>query len=632
MNNYWGVICMLINDNFSSECELKQTLDFIYARSKEGKSFHGLVEVITNPITIVTAVHNIESNKGAHTAGLDNKNIDHYLQMSYEKLITLVQSSIYNYEPRPVKRTYIPKSNGKQRPLGIPTMLDRIVQECIRIILEPIVEAKFNPYSYGFRPLRACKDAIAQISATIRNNKKVKPIYAIEGDIKGFFDNVNHRILINSLFRIGISDKRLLAIIKKMLKAGYFEEGISHNTELGTPQGGILSPLLANVYLNSFDWIVGRMYQTPKLQTKCMTTTKQKLKANGVIPKYLIRYADDWIILTQSEQEANRLLHYLKKYFKHRLKIELSDEKTRVTDLTKDPAKFLGFLIKVEKPRPTPDKSYRDKLYPKIYPDHDKVKKKTSEICAMVKQIKECKGNAEKAIQIETINATIVGAMEYWKIGICSRTYTYIDQKVWKTARNTFRKIYPDSYRKYWITLNKTANRPARHQGYNIGTWAIPVNNLWVGITKASLTHSQRLLRLFKQSKTPYTSEGRILIVEDKGKQLPKDRPPMYNTTTLGHAIFKSNIYNFEYYMNREYAFNRDKGKCRVCGKPLNAANRHCHHVDNSLRIEEVNKVPNLAWVHDKCHSMIHNNQSYDTVLSHKVLAKLKYFKMMLAK
>lgn len=623
---------MLINGNFSSESGLKQTLDYIYARSKEGKGFHGIVEVVANQVTIVTAIHNIKSNKGAYTAGLDNKNINDYLQMPYEQLISLVQNSIQNYKPKPVRRVYILKDNGKKRPLGIPTMLDRIIQECIRIVLEPIVEAKFYPYSYGFRPLRACKDAITQIEFTIKNNKKTKPVYAIEGDIKGFFDNVNHRILMEALFKIGMKDLRILAIIKKMLKAGYFEGDREHETNLGTPQGGILSPLLANVYLNEFDWTVGRMYETPKMQTKNLQTTKMKLKARGIIPKYLVRYCDDWIILTQSEKEAKRLLHYLKKYFRYKLKIELSDEKTKITDITQSPAKFLGFLVKVEKPRPTPNKIYRDKLYPKIYPDHNKVRKQVSEICNKIKHIKECTGNAEKALQIERINSVIVGVMEYWKIGICSKTYTYIDNKVRVTSRKIFRKMYPHSYKTHNIPLNKTGNRLLRHKGYNARTWAVEVGNIWVGITHAFLTHSQRRSKIFNQEITPYTATGRTLIAQEKSRRQPRDRPTLYSIETLEHAIYHKNIYNFEYYMNREYAYNRDKGKCRVCDEPLNISNRHCHHVDNSLQIDEINKTSNLAWVHNTCHSLIHSNYNYDKSLSNKAVSKIKYFKLKLAK
>lgn len=624
---------MLINANFSSESELKQTLDFVYARSKEGKSFHGLIEVIVNENLIITAIHGIKSNKGALTSGLDKKEISHYLRMPKEELIGLIRKSILNYKPKPVKRIYIPKSDGKLRPLGIPTILDRIIQECIRIILEPIVEAKYFPHSYGFRPLRAGKDAMAHICYTIRNGGKIKPIYAIEGDIKGFFDNVNHRTLINNLFNIGIHDKRILAIIKKMLKAGYFAEGKFHETAVGTPQGSILSPLLGNVYLNSFDWTVGRMYQEPKSDKTQSSFERTKRRIKGTIPKYLIRYADDWIILTRTQQEAKRLLAYLRGYFKYKLKLDLSEEKTVITNLAETPAKFLGYYLSVAKARPRPDNIKSNKLYPKIYPDREKVKEQVSEICSKIKNLKHCKDDGQRAVMIEEINAVIIGIMEHWKYGICSDTYRYIDSKVHRSAFLNFKKIYPKTYMSNLIPVNQLSNHPARHnKNKYLKTWAVKVNNLWIGITKASLTKYKRMWFPYNQSKTPFTEKGRTLIAKDKQKPLSLDRPALYDSMTLKQSLKKQGIYNFEYYMNREYAYNRDKGKCRVCGKNLKSGNRHCHHIDNGLSIDKINKVSNLAWMHDICHGAIHSNQYNVNNFTNKMISKINLFKSKLAK
>lgn len=624
---------MLINDNFSTESELKQTLDFIYARSKEGKSLHGLLEIIAKETTITTAIHNIKSNKGAYTPGLDKKDIDFYLQMPKEKLVHLVQKTLTNYHPKPVKRIYILKSNGKKRPLGIPPLLERIIQECIRIVIEPVAEARFYPHSYGFRPFRSCKHAIAQICYTINHGGRNKPIYAIEGDIKGFFDNVNHRTLLNKLFNIGVHDKRVIAIVKKMLKAGYFEEGNIFNTEKGTPQGSILSPLLGNIYLNSFDWTVGRMYQEPKRQDTDGRSAREELRNRGIITKYHTRYADDWIILTQTEQEAKRLLGFLKKYFKIKLKLELSEDKTVITNLTEKPAKFLGFLIKIGKPRPRPDNIGKRKLYPKVYPNPEKVHKKVSEICTEIKELKHCNGDKERAVFIEKINSIIVGAMEYWKISICSNTYKHMDNVIYKSAFAAFKRMYPETYTEHRINTSDTGNRLTRHgKSRTTRTWAIKLGDTWIGITKAYMTKYQRLWYPYNQRKTPYTMKGRKLVMIEKRNAFPLDRPSLYDPISLEYCVYRQGIYNFEYYMNREYAYNRDKGKCRLCGDWLLSTNRHCHHTNNGLEINMINKVSNLAWMHDTCHRMVHSNQNYENILQRKVHLKLISFREKLAK
>lgn len=203
-----------LNVRFSNETGLKEFQDLLYAKSGQGVSFTGLLEAMVNEVTIVTAIHNIKSNKGSKTAGVDGNKVDRYLQMSREELFLLIRSAFSNYKPKPARRVYIPKSNGKKRPLGIPTMLDRIIQECVRIILEPICEARFYPHSYGFRPYRAQKNAISDIVSIINASCRSadQPVWAVEGDIKGCFDNIDHRLLLQKLWRIGVHDKRVLKI------------------------------------------------------------------------------------------------------------------------------------------------------------------------------------------------------------------------------------------------------------------------------------------------------------------------------------------------------------------------------------------------------------------------------------
>lgn len=438
-----------LNVRFSTETELKRIQDFLYEKSGQGVSFTGLVEAMANEVTIVTAVHNIKSNKGSKTAGVDKIKMDKYLQMPKDELILLIQSCFRNYRPKPARREYIEKSNGKKRPLGIPTVLDRIIQECVRIIIEPICEARFYPQSYGFRPYRAQKHAIRGIINVINAGCKSpdQPVWAIEGDIKGCFDNINHRLLLQKLWRIGIHDKRVLKIISQMLKAGYMENDLFHATELGTPQGGILSPLLSNVYLNDFDWYVGRMYMEPHRQCKHKGNDTRRLKWAGVTPKYNYRYADDWVILTSTEKEALRLKRVLTKYFRNRMKLDLSQEKTYVTDLRTNGIHFLGFVVKAERKRKTPDPAtWTNHLVGKPLPDMERLGKKTKKLLEEVHRIELCQKVNVQAAQIQYVNSVIMGMAQYLQTSICAHAYHAIDRRVNNAALAVWKKLYPKRY------------------------------------------------------------------------------------------------------------------------------------------------------------------------------------------
>ena len=624
-----------LNVNFSTETEMNRTLDFLYQKSKEGVSFTGLLEAVVSDITIVTAVHNIKSNKGSKTAGIDHNRMNKYLQMPKQELIELIRRNISNYKPKPAKRVYIPKSNGRKRPLGIPTVLDRIIQECIRIVIEPICEARFYPHSYGFRPYRAQKHAVRDIINVINASTKSpdQPVWAVEGDIKGCFDNIDHRILLRKLWRIGIHDKRILQIIRQMLKAGYIEQDMKYKTDAGTPQGGILSPLLSNVYLNDFDWYIGRKYMEPHRQCKHKCNDTRRLKWAGVTPKYNFRFADDWVILTSTQAEAERLKRELTKYFRYKMKLELSQEKTYVTDLRKDGIHFLGFVIKAEKKNKTPDpKTWSDNLVGKPYPDMARLTKKIHGIQEEVRKIGRCSELYEQVGLIQRVNEMIMGVAQYIQTSICSYAYHTIDRRIDLTALAVWRKMYPKSYLRYQIPLKQLSNMPQRHSGYDSKTFAVMVNGKWFGITYAFITHSNYEKKPFNQKMTPYTEEGRKLYVSyrSKNKPLPLDRPSVNTPEDLSMAIAcKGNHrkYNFEYFMNREYAFNRDKGKCKCCGRELSEdVPKHCHHISNSRHIEEINKVNNLLWLCVPCHTMIHGGEIPPETDS-KVIRKIEKYR-----
>ena len=623
---------MHINVKFSNETDLKKLLDLLYEKSKTGNVFTGLLEAITDEVVIVTAIHNIKSNKGSKTTGVDKIKMDKYLQMPKDEVIYLVKKSICDYKPKPAKRVYIDKGNGKKRPLGIPTILDRIVQECIRIIIEPICEARFYPHSYGFRPYRSQKHAIRGIVNVINASYKSKdqPVWALEGDIKGCFDNINHRILLRKLWDIGVHDKRVIQIIKAMLSVGYIEYDMLKNDNKGTPQGGILSPLLANVYLNDFDWYVGRKYYEPHRKCKYKCNDSRRLKWSGITPKYNFRYADDWVILTSSKKEAERLKRELSRYFKYKLKLELSEEKTKVTDMRTEGIHFLGFVIKAEKPRRTPaDKETKEHFVGKPYPDMKRLNKKIQNHCKEIRDIRKYSAVNSRIAQIQYINSVIMGIAEYVKIGISSHAFHVIDRRVNNSALSTWKRMYPDKYNEWQIPLKDLANLPHRHEGYISKTFAIPYEDMWIGITMAFITHVRYEAKPFNQKMTPYTPEGRKIYVNyrNKNKPLPKDRPSINTSDDLRMAVYAENKMNFEYFMNREYAFNRDKGKCRCCKISLyENLTANCHHVDNKLPIDKINKVNNLAWVCRSCHLMIHGSEIPES-LDTKVVKKIEKFR-----
>ncbi|MCX4356568.1 MAG: group II intron reverse transcriptase/maturase [Oscillospiraceae bacterium] len=615
---------MHLSGNFSSEAQLKEKLDFIYQQSELGRVFHGILEVATNKATIVTAVHKIKSNKGSMTVGIDGYNVNKYLQMDMDELISLVKRNMYNYYARPVRRVYIEKSNGKKRPLGIPTFLDRIIQQCLKIVLEPIVEARFYPQSYGFRPYRSAKNAVQEMFQLANSELKQKAYYCIEGDIKKYFENINHRLMLKKLWNIGIHDKRVIAIIRSMMKAGYFEYEQCYATEKGTPQGGILSPLLANVYLNDFDWFIGRMYHYPFQQTALLTTDRNRLRYQGIIPKYLIRYADDWVIMTTSEQEAERLLKLLSKYFKHKLKLELSEEKTVTTNLENGYVDFLGYRLLVERKREN-NGTLTDKNMCKIYPNPQRLQKQIRELRDEIDKLYHMGEPLRQAVQIEKINAKIIGISEYWKTSVCSRAFHKIDYAVSEKAFMVFQKNYCGNAKDYKVPLNELTNRPNRHKGYQDKVFAIKLDDMWIGLTKAYITHSGYSKGYFNQRISPYTQVGRELYKQKQKKMRPLSRPTLYDGETTLYKSMGNKIYNFEYFMNREYAYNRDKSKCKCCGEKLVRENRHCHHIKPKLSLDKINKVPNLAWLCKDCHRKIHGKQSIYGLSSKTVKKIIKY-------
>lgn len=361
----------------------ERVLNSLNEHSKDSSyKFERLYRILFNEELFYVAYQKIASNGGSTTKGSDGRSID---EMSLARIETLIASlKDESYQPHPSRRVHIPKKNGKTRPLGIPAFEDKLVQEVVRMILEAIYEGHFETTSHGFRPKRSCHTALLHIQKTFSGAK-----WFIEGDIKGFFDNIDHDVLVGIL-RERISDDRFIRLIRKFLKAGYVEDWTFHNTYSGMPQGGIVSPILANIYLDKLDKYVKEYIQHFDMGTKRRPgkesndlanerkRTVRKLKKikdgtekaalvarlkaieqeRAAFPngdemdgsyrrlKY-IRYADDFILgVIGSKEEAQRIKEDIKSFLSASLALELSEEKTLITHTGKS-AKFLGYEITV---------------------------------------------------------------------------------------------------------------------------------------------------------------------------------------------------------------------------------------------------------------------------------------------
>ena len=300
-----------LNEKISKKQQLRNyeyynmqvVFDQLYKNSKENAKFTKLTKIIASENNIKLAYRSIKGNKGSKTKGTDGKTIVDYEGMKEEDFIQYFQDKIENYQPLSVRRVEIPKPNGKTRPLGIPCMEDRIVQQCIKQVLEPICEAKFYEHSYGFRPNRSTRHAVARYSYLVNI---MKLHYVIDVDIKGFFDNVNHSKLLKQMWSLGIRDKKLLSIISKILKSEI--EGIGMSSK-GTPQGGIISPLLSNVVLNELDWWIASQWERlPTRHEYSGTNHKYRAIRNTDLKEmHIVRYADDFKIFCSNPKSAQKV-------------------------------------------------------------------------------------------------------------------------------------------------------------------------------------------------------------------------------------------------------------------------------------------------------------------------------------
>lgn len=364
---------------------MKPTMEILTKLQENSKKNHDevftrLYRYLLRPDIYYVAYQHLYSNKGAGTKGVTDDTADGFSEIYIENIIEALKNEMY--QPKPVRRTYIKKSNGKMRPLGLPVFTDKLIQEAIRMILEAIYEPIFSDYSHGFRPARSCHTALAQIKKEFTGAR-----WFIEGDIKGCFDNINHAVLVE-IINQKIKDARFLKLIRSFLKAGYMEDWKYHKTYSGCPQGGIISPILANIYLNELDRHVMKIKKEFDVATKARYTPEytklvglrqrlhNKIKnSNGIEREKLIeeyktatakmlklpakqcddkkikyvRYADDFLIAVNgNRQDCEKIKQELTEFISTTLKMELSQEKTLITH-SNTPARFLGYDVRVRR-------------------------------------------------------------------------------------------------------------------------------------------------------------------------------------------------------------------------------------------------------------------------------------------
>lgn len=404
--------------------------------AQTGYVYDRLYRNLFNREFFLKAYQNICSAQGNMTAGTDGKTIDAMSLERIDKLIAALKDE--SYQPKPSRRTYIPKKNGKLRPLGIPSVDDKLVQEVIRMLLESIYESSFEDTSHGFRPNKSCHTALRMIQ-----NRFTRCKWFVEGDIKGFFDNIDHNVLLD-IMRKKIKDERFLRLIRKFLNAGYMEDHIYRLSYSGTPQGGIISPILANIYLDRFDKYMadfkkrfdcgekravnseyhrlsGKRSNLKRKLAKAeseedkqsiLKSIKELDKIHKSIPcknpmdenfrrLQYVRYADDFIIgIIGAKSDAASVKQEIVCYISDKLKLELSDEKTLITKAT-DKANFLGFEIRVT-PQSNHTKRTKRGTKARNYSGHVMLEVPTSAI-------------QKKLLELKAMNIKVQNGTEIWQ-------------------------------------------------------------------------------------------------------------------------------------------------------------------------------------------------------------------------
>jgi RNA-directed DNA polymerase len=489
-----------------------------------------------------------QENQGKKTAGIDKVLVKTPLQRM--KLTNDLAMNNNDWQPKPARRVYIPKSNGKNRPLGIPSIRDRCLQAIVKNALEPYWEAKFGGCSYGFRPGRSVHDAIGKIYLSICPHRTKK--WIVDADISGCFDNIDHNNLMKT---IGNFPARRL--ISAWLKAGYMDGNTFHRTKSGTPQGGIISPLLANIALNGLEKHLG---------------VKYNIRGESQGKRILVRYADDFVIMCESEDDALKAKETTEEWLGLR-GLELSKEKTKIVHISEG-FDFLGFNIRQYK-----DKNTTTGWKLLIKPSNKFVKEAKSKIR---KTFLKYHGQSVGRL-IAEINPIIRGLAEYCRKVVSSKIFSSLDHYLYVRQRRYANRTHPNKptywkNRKYWGRLNLSRNAVWDFGDKRIGAYMLKFS--WFNIERHAMV-----------TKTASPDDPELKDYwEKRWKTVAKSEATRFNKT-------------------KEKVANRQGYKCTICGESLfNEEPIDLHHI---IPRSEGGKdeIRNLVWVHQYCHHKIHHQK-----------------------
>ncbi len=573
---------------------LQEKLCNLYEQSRQGKQFRHLMKLIVSEENVVLAYRNICKNKGSFTAGVDGKIITDIQKYPIQKVVEKVRNKLNFYQPKQVRRTYIDKGNGKQRPLGIPSIWDRLIQQCVLQVLDPICEAKFHERSNGFRPYRSAQNAIAQCYKMIQLQNLH---FVVDIDIKGFFDNINHAKLIRQIWAMGIQDLKVLAIIKAMLKADILFNDIVISPETGTPQGGILSPLLSNIVLNELDWWIASQWEMMPTRVN-REYSKTNKNGNVVIDRsqkwtmlrekselkeiYIVRYADDFKIFCRDYHTAKKTYTAVVKWLKERLSLDNSEEKSGITNLKKNYMEFLGLKIRaVPKGKKFAVKSHMtDKA-------KTRAKKKVAESTKRILSHNDQK-SLDKNISLH--NSLISGLHNYYKMAAhVSADFAeigYSIQKMLSGANHNSRRC----------PVEKSGEIRSRFIADNYGK---SKQMRWI--------HDRPIIPVaYVQHEYPKYKRREV------NKYVLKSETEYHVPNSINFEVIRYLMENAYKWESIEFADNMlsryiaQKGNCAVMHKPLRLHNMECHHIKpRQGGRKEDNSYRNLVLLCTEAHRLI---------------------------